>query len=56
MPTSTYKSPPRPRNAPVFFALTPHFWLIWTAVTIYVQIYGPRPPSKVASSEVNLGK
>ena len=32
MPTSTYKSPPRPRNAPVFFALTPQFWLIWTAV------------------------
>jgi hypothetical protein len=32
MPTSTYKSAPRPRNAPVFFALTLHLWLIWTAV------------------------
>jgi len=32
MPTSTYKSPLRPPNAPVFFALTPQFPLIWTAV------------------------
>jgi hypothetical protein len=33
MPTSTYKSLPTPHKAPVFFALTPHFWLIWTAVS-----------------------
>jgi hypothetical protein len=32
MPTSTYKSLLRPRNTPVFFSLTPQFWLIWTAV------------------------
>ena len=37
MPTSTYKSLPRPRNAPVFFALTPHFWLIWTAVGVSLK-------------------
>src|ERR1700674_1545546 len=38
IPTSTYKSPPRPRNAPVFLALTPHFWLIWTAVFLQTFI------------------
>ena len=38
MPTSTYKSPLRPCNAPVFFALTPQFRLIWTAVPEYNDI------------------
>jgi hypothetical protein len=39
MPTSTYKSLLRPRNAPVFFALTPQFWLIWTAVVLGMSVY-----------------
>jgi len=51
MPTSTYKSPLRPPNAPVFFALTPQFPLIWTAVIMDMSDGEPTRSNGAAARE-----